>query len=109
MGIGTIFIAGTPFLNMPWQADSAYIVQFTRCFYLIKYCIGYSAIDFSLTDPHWGPISEWVETIDMIHARGMYIMVDFTVGTMGDFIGFAGYVIINYPSNAPLTISPAAI
>ena len=22
MGIGTIFIAGTPFLNMPWQADS---------------------------------------------------------------------------------------
>lgn len=24
MGVGTIFIAGTPFLNMPWQADSAY-------------------------------------------------------------------------------------
>lgn len=25
MGVGLIFIAGTPFLNMPWQADSASI------------------------------------------------------------------------------------
>lgn len=95
MGIGTIFIAGTAFLNMPWQADSKFSL-FWLCqgAQLDRYPSGYSAIDFSLTDPHWGPVSEWVETIDMIHARGMYIMLDFTVGTMGDFIGFAGSVLV---------------
>ncbi|KAF8334274.1 modular protein with glycoside hydrolase family 13 and glycosyltransferase family 5 domains [Cantharellus anzutake] len=74
MGIGVIFIAGTPFLNMPWQADS------------------YSPLDFSLMDPHWGTISDWVAAIDAIHARGMYIMLDFTVGTMADLLGWAPYV-----------------
>ncbi|KIJ57158.1 glycosyltransferase family 5 protein [Sphaerobolus stellatus SS14] len=74
MGIRAIFIAGTGFLNMPWQADS------------------YSVIDFSLLDPHWGTIEDWRNAIDAIHARGMYLMMDFTVGTMGDFIGFAGHL-----------------
>ena len=27
MGVRVIYIAGTPFLNMPWQADSASLVQ----------------------------------------------------------------------------------
>ncbi|KAF8306355.1 glycoside hydrolase family 13 and glycosyltransferase family 5 protein [Clavulina sp. PMI_390] len=73
MGIGLIFIAGTPFLNMPWQADS------------------YSPIDFSLVDPHWGTINDWVDLVDDIHARGLYIMMDFTVGTMADFIEWTAY------------------
>ena len=73
MGVRGIFIAGTPFLNMPWQADS------------------YSPIDFSILDPHWGTIDDWIHFIDDLHARGMYLMMDFTVGTMGDMIGFAGY------------------
>ncbi|KAG8962311.1 Cell wall alpha-1,3-glucan synthase ags1 [Tulasnella sp. 419] len=82
MGIGAIYIAGTPFLNMPWQADS------------------YSAIDFSLLDPHWGDIDDWRDLVDAIHARGMYLIVDFTVGTMGDFIGFVGFL----NSSAPYRI-----
>lgn len=72
LGYNGIFIAGTIFVNMPWQADS------------------YSPLDFSVTDPHWGTLAEWVSFIDTVHARGMYIMLDFTVGTMGDLIGFAG-------------------
>lgn len=72
MGIKAIFISGTPFINMPWQADS------------------YSALDFTVLDPHWGVIDDWVNFIDTLHARGMYLMVDFTVGTMGDLIGFEG-------------------
>ncbi|GJJ12099.1 hypothetical protein Clacol_006340 [Clathrus columnatus] len=74
MGMKGIFIAGTGFLNLPWQADS------------------YSVIDFSLMDPHWGTISEWQTLIDDIHARNMYIIMDFTVSTMADFIGFKGHL-----------------
>ncbi|KIK57781.1 glycosyltransferase family 5 protein [Collybiopsis luxurians FD-317 M1] len=74
MGIKVIFISGTPFLNMLWQADS------------------YSPLDFTVLDPHWGTWDDWVETIDQIHARGMYLMADFTVGTMGDLIGFDGFI-----------------
>lgn len=54
--------------------------------------LGYSALDFSVLDPHWGNVDHWRRAIDAIHARGMYIMVDFTVGTMGDLIGFEGCV-----------------
>ena len=72
MGVRGIYIAGTPFLNMPWQADS------------------YSPLDFSVLDPHWGTIDDWVSFIDDLHARGMYLMMDFTIGTMGDMIGFVG-------------------
>ena len=35
----------------------------------------------TLLDPHLGTISDFRETIDEIHRRGMYIMLDFTVGT----------------------------
>jgi len=73
MGIKGIFSSGTPFLNMPWQADS------------------YSALDFTVLDPHWGDIATWREVIDAVHARNMYFMMDFTVGTMGDLIGWKGY------------------
>ncbi|KAG5635486.1 hypothetical protein H0H81_011072, partial [Sphagnurus paluster] len=75
MGVRVIFISGTPFLNMIWQADS------------------YSPLDFTVLDPHWGTITDWRNTIAEIHARGMYLMVDFTVGTMSDLIGFAGSII----------------
>jgi alpha-1,3-glucan synthase len=30
--------------------------------------------------------------IDAVHARGMYFMADFTVGTMADLIAFKGWV-----------------
>jgi len=69
MGYRCIFFAGTPWVNMPWQAD------------------GYSALDFTLLDPHYGTLAEWRAAIDKIHARGMYVMLDMTTTTMGDLIG----------------------
>ncbi|CAL1704520.1 unnamed protein product [Somion occarium] len=74
MGIKGIFISGTPFLNLIWQADS------------------YSPLDFTVLDPHWGTIADWRDLIDEIHRRGMYFMADFTVGTMGDLVGFDGFL-----------------
>ncbi|KAF7323001.1 Modular protein with glycoside hydrolase family 13 and glycosyltransferase family 5 domains [Mycena chlorophos] len=79
MGIRVIFISGTPFINMIWEADS------------------YSPLDFSVLDPHYGTIAEWQAAIAEIHARGMYLMADFTVGTMGDLIGFQGYLNTSTP------------
>lgn len=51
---------------------------------------GYSAIDFSLIDPHYGTVQQWADMIDEMHRRGMSIILDFTVGTMGDMLGFVG-------------------
>lgn len=53
MGYRTIYIAGTPWVNMPWQSD------------------GYSALDFTLLDPHYGTLAEWRAAIDKIHSKGM--------------------------------------
>ncbi|OCH94959.1 glycoside hydrolase family 13 and glycosyltransferase family 5 domain-containing protein [Obba rivulosa] len=83
MGVKGIFISGTPFLNMLWEADS------------------YSPLDFTVLDPHWGTLTDWQTTIDEIHARGMYFMADFTVGTMGDLIGFQGFL----NASAPFTLN----
>jgi alpha-1,3-glucan synthase len=91
MGIKVIFISGTPFLNMIWQADSESL-SFPFFFSPDKRQLGYSPLDFTVLDPHWGTINDWRNTINAIHARGMYLMVDFTVGTMSDLIGFKGRV-----------------
>ncbi|KAA1077051.1 Cell wall alpha-1,3-glucan synthase ags1 [Puccinia graminis f. sp. tritici] len=72
MGYRTIYIAGTPWLNMPWQSD------------------GYSALDFTLLDPHFGTLSEWRTAIDKIHSKGMYVMLDTTTTTLSDFLEFKG-------------------
>ncbi|KAF9069108.1 modular protein with glycoside hydrolase family 13 and glycosyltransferase family 5 domains [Rhodocollybia butyracea] len=82
MGIKVIYISGTPYLNMLWQADS------------------YSPLDMTVLDPHWGTWADWVTTIDEIHARGMYFMADLTVGTMGDLLGFSGFL----NTSAPFTV-----
>ncbi|KAG1859045.1 glycoside hydrolase family 13/glycosyltransferase family 5 protein [Suillus tomentosus] len=87
MGVKAIYLSGTIFLNMIWQADS------------------YSPLDFSVLDPHWGTIDDWVNFIDILHARGMYIMLDFTVGTMSDLLGFEGYINASAPFS--LTEYPA--
>jgi alpha-1,3-glucan synthase len=88
MGMRGVYIAGTPFLNMPWQADSEQ-GPLAELHVLITHP-GFSALDFSLLDPHWGAIDDWRSFIDELHVRDMYFMADFTVGTMGDFIGFSG-------------------
>ncbi|KAL8283489.1 hypothetical protein RQP46_005592 [Phenoliferia psychrophenolica] len=78
-GYGAIYLAGTPFINMPWGSD------------------GYSPLDFTLLDPHFGTIDDWRDMVTEVHRRGMYIIVDFTVGTMGDFVGFKGYLNTSTP------------
>ncbi|KAH7889233.1 glycoside hydrolase family 13/glycosyltransferase family 5 protein [Phlebopus sp. FC_14] len=79
MGVKAIYLSGTIFLNMIWQADS------------------YSPLDFSVLDPHWGTITDWQKFIDTVHARGMYVMADFTVGTLSDLLGFDGYLNVSAP------------
>jgi alpha-1,3-glucan synthase len=53
MGITCLYLAGTPFVNMPWGAD------------------GYSPLDFTLLDPHYGTVQEWRDMIDLLHSNGM--------------------------------------
>ncbi|GAB7350371.1 hypothetical protein MBLNU459_g0998t1 [Dothideomycetes sp. NU459] len=79
LGIRGLYIAGSLLYNMPWSADS------------------YSPLDHSLLDKHFGTIAEWRTAIEAIHARGMYIIVDNTMATMSDVIGFEGYLNASTP------------
>lgn len=40
---------------------------------------------------HHGTISEWRELITEMHRRGMYVVLENTIGTMGDLLSFKGY------------------
>ena len=82
MGVQGIYICGTPFLNQPWGADQ------------------YGVLDQTLLDPHQGTLVEWQKTIDALHARGMYIIVDFTINTMADLVGFPEFPTEAAPFNA---------
>ncbi|RAL64964.1 hypothetical protein DID88_001554 [Monilinia fructigena] len=73
MGVQGIYIAGSPMINMPWGADQ------------------YSPLDFSLLDQHFGNIDMWRKTVTAIHDKGMIVILDNTMGTMGDLIAFKGY------------------
>ncbi|KAF4841864.1 Cell wall alpha-1,3-glucan synthase mok13 [Colletotrichum siamense] len=79
IGVKGIYIAGSPFINDPWKADS------------------YSPLDLTLLDKHFGNITAWQRAIDEIHARGMYVVMDQTMATMGDLIGFEGYLNASTP------------
>ncbi|KAK3936421.1 hypothetical protein QBC46DRAFT_357497 [Diplogelasinospora grovesii] len=74
MGIKAIYIAGSPFINQPWGSDS------------------YSPLDMTLLDFHFGDVAEWQAAVDEIHKRGMYVILDHTMATMGDLIGFKEYL-----------------
>ncbi|CAG7922354.1 unnamed protein product [Penicillium olsonii] len=74
MGIKGIYLAGLVLMNQPWGSD------------------GYSALDTTLLDQHFGTIETWRSAITEIHDRGMYVIFDNTVSTMGDLIGFEGYL-----------------
>ncbi|KAI9815635.1 MAG: Cell wall alpha-1,3-glucan synthase ags1 [Thelocarpon impressellum] len=73
MGIRGIYIAGTPHINRPWGADA------------------YSPLDLTLLDHHFGTIEDWRAAMTEVHQRGMYVILDNTMATMGDLIGFQGY------------------
>jgi alpha-1,3-glucan synthase len=63
MGIKGIYLAGTILMNQPWGSD------------------GYSALDTTLLDQHFGKIEEWRNAITEIHKRGMYVVFDNTIAT----------------------------
>jgi alpha-1,3-glucan synthase len=63
MGIKALYLAGSPFINQPWAADS------------------YSPLDLTLLDYHFGNITVWRNAINEIHSRGMYVIMDNTMAT----------------------------
>ncbi|KAJ5179972.1 alpha-1-3-glucan synthase [Penicillium capsulatum] len=74
LGIKGLYLAGTSLMNQPWGFD------------------GYSALDTTLLDQHYGTIQVWRNAISEIHKRGMYVVFDNTIATMGDLIGFEGHL-----------------
>ncbi|KAJ5929772.1 hypothetical protein N7454_006722 [Penicillium verhagenii] len=82
MGIKGLYLAGTSLMNQPWGFD------------------GYSALDTTLLDQHYGTIQVWRNAITEVHKRGMYVLFDNTIATMGDLIGFDGYM----NTTAPFTV-----
>ena len=79
MGIKGIYLAGSPMINLPWGSD------------------GFSPLDFTLLDPHFATIAVWRECIAEMHSRGMYVIFDNTMGTLGDLIGFEGFLNVSTP------------
>lgn len=77
-----LYIAGSPFINQPWGYDQ------------------YSPLDLSILDPHFGTLDTWRMAITEIHARNMYVVLDNTFATLGDLIGFDGYL----NATAPFTL-----
>lgn len=53
LGIKGLYVAGSPFINQPYAADS------------------YSPLDHTLLDLHFGNITAWRNAVDEIHRRGM--------------------------------------
>lgn len=51
MGIKGLYVAGSPFINMPWGADS------------------YSPLDLTMLDKHYGDIEKYREMVTEIHKR----------------------------------------
>ena len=81
MGFKGIYLVGSPFINFPWGSDA------------------FSPLDLTLLDPHFATIAAWRECIDEMHSRGMYLLLDNTMATMGDLIGFEGYLNVSTPLN----------
>lgn len=74
MGVKALYIAGGPMINQPWGADM------------------YSPLDMTVLDAHNGDIAMWRKAVTAIHDKGMYVVLDNTVSTMGDLIAFDGFL-----------------
>ena len=81
MGIKGIYLAGSPMINFPWGSDA------------------FSPLDLTLLDPHFATIQAWRECIEEMHSRGMYVIFDNTMATLGDLIGFEGFLNVSTPLN----------
>ncbi|KUI63986.1 Cell wall alpha-1,3-glucan synthase mok11 [Cytospora mali] len=89
-----IYIAGSPFINQPWGAD-AYSVRarlLHEATVIPDLLTLLQPLDLSLLDVHFGNITTWQQAIDDIHSRGMYIVMDNTMSTLGDLVGFEGHL-----------------
>lgn len=49
-------------------------------------------LDLTLLDSHLGNVTLWQQAIDEIHSRGMFVVMDNTMATMGDLLGFEGHL-----------------
>ena len=74
MGIKGLYIAGSILINLPWEADS------------------YSPVDHTIIDHHFGTIQQIREAIQVIHDKGMYVILDNTMSTMSNLFAFQGYL-----------------
>jgi alpha-1,3-glucan synthase len=81
LGIKGIYLAGSLFLNHPWESD------------------GFSPFDLTILDHHFGNVTEVRAAIDAIHARGMYVIVENTFATMANMFAFEGYENASAPFN----------
>ena len=64
---------------------------------LTSFSLGYSPVDFTLLDHHFGTIDDWRQVVTEIHARNMYVVMDNTMSTMSDLIGFEGFLNASTP------------
>ncbi|KAJ5797273.1 uncharacterized protein N7503_006569 [Penicillium pulvis] len=74
MGFKAIYFAGTYLENLPWAYD------------------GYSPADTTLLDKHYGTLEDWRNIVTEIHKRDMYVLVDNTLATLSNLIGFKGHL-----------------
>jgi alpha-1,3-glucan synthase len=81
-GLQAIYFSGSPFINQPWASD------------------GFGPLDLTLLDAHHGTITEWRQLIEELHRRGMYAVMENTIGTMGDLLAFEGFENETTPFNA---------
>ena len=81
MGVKAIYLAGSPFINLPWQADGAGTWR-TKLMEEADIHPGYSPVDFTLLDHHFGKIQDWRDAITEIHRRNMYVVIDNTLATV---------------------------
>jgi alpha-1,3-glucan synthase len=58
-----IYIAGVPHINEPWSSD------------------GFSPLDLTLLDHHFGSIDDWRMMVSEAHRRGIYIILENTMAT----------------------------
>jgi alpha-1,3-glucan synthase len=67
------------------------------CLLANRFC---QPLDLTLLDQHFGDIEEWRRAITEIHNRGMYVIMDNTVATLGDLLGFENYLNESAPFKA---------
>ncbi|GAB7364057.1 hypothetical protein MBLNU230_g4612t1 [Neophaeotheca triangularis] len=74
LGIRGLYIVGSPFINEPWEYHA------------------FHPHDHTILDHHFGDLQEWRNVIQRCHDLGMYVVLENTMATMTNLIGFADYL-----------------